>query len=83
MMNGINDYTLSSLPIDCRHLRRYLAENYLLIWLANEIDETNEECQNTLKNVRNLVDTIYIFFDPDECVDFFSEINDTKNLSDS
>ncbi|UJR19283.1 hypothetical protein I4U23_022412 [Adineta vaga] len=74
----MNDHKTSS--IDCRRLRRYIAQGYLIIWLNSDIDETNEEYQNTLKHLRNIVDTIDIFTNPDECVDFFTEFNDMKTL---
>ncbi|CAF1418319.1 unnamed protein product [Adineta steineri] len=74
----MNDHRTSS--IDCRRSRRYIAQDYLLIWLHNDTNETNEEYQNTLKHLRNLVDTIDIFTNPDECVNFFTEFNDMKTF---
>ncbi|UJR06786.1 hypothetical protein I4U23_011073 [Adineta vaga] len=74
----MNDDTTSS--IDCQYLRRYIAQDYLLIWLNNDIDEANEEYQNILKHLRTIVDTIDIFTNLNECVDFLTEFNDIKTF---
>ncbi|CAF1472959.1 unnamed protein product [Adineta ricciae] len=76
----MNDHTSSQASIDCRYLRQYIAQGYLLIWLDHNIDETNEECQNILKLLNNVDNTINIFTNPDECVDFFTETNGIKTF---
>ena len=50
-----------------------MVENVLLIWLDSNFDEKDEDCQNTLTHLRRLINTINIFTDEDECIQFLQE----------
>jgi tetratricopeptide (TPR) repeat protein len=50
------------------------AQNLLLIWLDKNIDENSVDCQNTITQLRCIVNTINTFTDADECVDFLTDI---------
>ncbi|CAF4528469.1 unnamed protein product [Rotaria sp. Silwood2] len=52
--------------------------NYLLIWLNENIDESKQDCQNALAQLRDIVNDIYIFTSPDDCIDFLTEIDNQK-----
>jgi len=50
-------------------------ENFRLIWLDSNIYEiTNNDSINTISKLRQIVNTIEIFTDIDECVNFISDI---------
>lgn len=53
-----------------------MAENYSLVLLGLDINETNENYQNILEEHRNVVHDINIFTDLDECVDFLTDLVD-------
>ncbi|CAF0901422.1 unnamed protein product [Adineta steineri] len=53
-------------------------KNILLIWLDNNIDESNEDCQNTILQLRHAVNDINIFTNDDECIEFIASIYDNK-----
>ena len=50
-------------------------QTVLLIWLDNSIDEGNDDCQNTLAELRRIINAVETFTDGDECIEFIK----TKN----
>ncbi|CAF1117874.1 unnamed protein product [Adineta steineri] len=53
-------------------------QNVLLIWLDNNIDENNDDCQNTITQLRQAVNDINTFSDVDQCFEFIETIVDKK-----
>ncbi|CAF0735391.1 unnamed protein product [Adineta steineri] len=53
-------------------------QNVLLIWLDSNIDETNNDCQKTIKQLRRVVNDTNIFTDGDQCLEFIQTIVDNK-----
>jgi len=58
--------------------KQRIIQNFLLIWLDSNIDESKDDCQKTLKQLRSIVNTIYIFTNSDDCVHFLDQINHEK-----
>ncbi|CAF3477386.1 unnamed protein product [Rotaria socialis] len=52
-------------------------QNVFLLWLDSNIDETNDDCRNSILQIRSIC-SINIFIDVDECIDFLTEIKDKK-----
>jgi hypothetical protein len=51
--------------------------SFRLIWLNSNINEiSNTDSINTLTKLRQIVNTVQTFTNVDECIDFFSDIND-------
>jgi len=50
-----------------------MAQNVLLIWLDNNIDDNSANCRNTLTQLRCAINTIKTFTDSDQCVDFLTD----------
>lgn len=73
-----NDFVSSTLDIstmrapshDIHNSRRRRTQDYLLIWVDATIDESNEDCQNILTQLRNIVDDIKIFTESNQCIEF-------------
>ncbi|CAF1350022.1 unnamed protein product [Rotaria magnacalcarata] len=59
-------------------LRRRMAQNYLVIWVDGNIDESNDDCQNTLAQLRVVVSDVNVCTIPEQCVEFLNEIDDGK-----
>jgi len=57
---------------------RINVQNVLLVWLDGNIDENNDDCKNTITQLRRSVHSINTFTDVDECVDFLSDIFSEK-----
>jgi tetratricopeptide (TPR) repeat protein len=55
-----------------------MVQNVLLIWLDNSIDDDNEDCQNTVSQLRRVVNDINTFTDADQCIEFLQIIYNEK-----
>ncbi|CAF1333816.1 unnamed protein product [Rotaria sordida] len=60
-----------------RPVRRVI-QNFLLVWLDANIDETKEDFKNSLQDLRKLVVSVTTFKDPQQCVNFLSELKKEK-----
>ncbi|CAF4802947.1 unnamed protein product [Rotaria sp. Silwood1] len=74
---AINTTTADSTAVLPRPVRRVL-QNFLLVWLDANIDESNENFKKPLQCLRRIVSTITTFTDVDECIDFLSGIQNEK-----
>lgn len=57
---------------------RIIVQNFLLVWLDPSLDETKDHIHDALNQFRFIVNTVNIFTDSDQCIDFITEIKDTK-----
>ena len=57
---------------------RRLIQNFLLVWLDADLDESKVDFKNSLEQLRNVVAYITIFKDVGECIQFLNEINQEK-----
>ncbi|CAF4143838.1 unnamed protein product, partial [Adineta steineri] len=76
--DAINKYPF---PEDAEGRRRtniQLMQNVLLIWLDSNIDETNNDCQNTITHLRRTINDTNTFTDGDQCFEFIQKISDKK-----
>ena len=55
-----------------------MVQNILLIWLDINIDVKNEDCANTVTQLRRVVNDINTFTDGEDCIQFIDTINDNK-----
>ncbi|CAF2718673.1 unnamed protein product [Rotaria sp. Silwood2] len=62
----------------CRTDTNAIAQNFLLIWLDAEIDESSDDYLSSIKQLRQTVNIIETFRDTDECIDYISEIQNEK-----
>ena len=53
-----------------------IVQNFLLVWLHDSLDETKDDFQNSLIQLRSIVNTVHNFTNADQCVDFITDIND-------
>ncbi|CAF3593102.1 unnamed protein product [Adineta steineri] len=61
-----------------RRINIQQTQNVLLIWLDSNIDETNDDCQNTITKLRCTVNDINKFIDSDQCLKFIQTVVDNK-----
>ncbi|CAF1100498.1 unnamed protein product [Adineta steineri] len=73
-----NASTVSKDAEDRRRINIRQVQNVLLIWLDSNIDETNDECQNTITKLRRVVNDFKTFTDGDQCLEFIQTIVDKK-----
>ena len=55
-----------------------MVQNVLLIWLDNNIDQAKDDCQNTVAQLRRVVNDINTFTDGDQCIQFINTIDNNK-----
>ncbi|CAF3966410.1 unnamed protein product, partial [Adineta steineri] len=58
-----------------RQLRQRMAPNYLLVWIDASIDETNMDCQETLAQLKNVIDHVTLCTDPDRCIQVLNKVD--------
>ncbi|CAF5050663.1 unnamed protein product, partial [Rotaria sp. Silwood1] len=58
--------------------RRYITQNYLILWVDGNIDLANKNYKNTLEQLQSIANEVYTFTQCDECVDFLTEVDDRK-----
>ncbi|CAF4827074.1 unnamed protein product [Rotaria sp. Silwood1] len=57
--------------------RQHMAENYLVIWVDGNIDMANEDCQNTLTQLRGAVNQVNLCTTIEECI---QQLNENPDL---
>ncbi|CAF0993033.1 unnamed protein product [Rotaria sordida] len=57
---------------------RRIIQNFLLVWLDANIDESKEDFQNSLQQLRRIVASITTFTDAQQCCDYLSGITKEK-----
>jgi len=61
-----------------RRINKQTIQNASVIWLDSNINEKNEDCHNTINQLRRVVNTINTFTDTDQCIQFIKNIVDKK-----
>ena len=57
---------------------RRLIQNFLLVWLDADLNESKADFKNSLKQLRNIVASINTFKDVGKCIQFLNEINQER-----
>ncbi|CAF1376284.1 unnamed protein product [Adineta steineri] len=81
MNKGKSTTNVSTVPKGAEGRRRIniqQVQSVLLIWLDSNINETNDDCQNTITKLRCAVNDINVYTDGDECLEFIQTIIDKK-----
>ena len=60
------------------HSRQRIIQNFLLIWIDTNIDKSTVDYQNTVIQLRNVVNDINVFTELDEAVDFLTDVDEVK-----
>ncbi|CAF1156869.1 unnamed protein product [Adineta steineri] len=58
--------------------RQRMAQNYLLVWVDATIDQNNKDCQDTLTQLRTVVNDVIMFNQSDACIQFLDQTNDEQ-----
>ncbi|CAF1672888.1 unnamed protein product, partial [Adineta ricciae] len=51
-------------------------QDVVVIWLDNQIDHNNADCQFTIAQLKHITDNVTTFTDNDECVEYILNCND-------
>ncbi|CAF3327828.1 unnamed protein product [Rotaria sp. Silwood2] len=55
-----------------------LLQNFLLIWLDADFNESKEDFRKSILYLRNIVATVKTFTDVDQCIDFLTDLENEK-----
>ncbi|CAF1187052.1 unnamed protein product [Adineta steineri] len=58
-----------------RQPRQRMAQNYLLIWVDASIDQADGDCQNTLAQLKNVVNDVNLCTEPNQCIDALNTVD--------
>ncbi|CAF0723081.1 unnamed protein product [Adineta steineri] len=61
-----------------RRINMQRMQNVFLIWLDNNINKNNADCDNTIKQLKHVVNNINTFTDGEECIEFIQTITNNK-----
>jgi tetratricopeptide (TPR) repeat protein len=70
--------TNATASADVTSSRQSIIQDFLLIWVDSEIDQSNKDCQNILMQLRKVVNDVHICTQLDECINFLTKVNDMK-----
>ncbi|CAF0771978.1 unnamed protein product [Adineta steineri] len=59
-------------------IRQRMAQNYLLVWVDASIDQTNTDCQNTLTQLRAVINDVTMCSQSNECIEFLDKFKGEK-----
>ncbi|CAF1107363.1 unnamed protein product [Adineta steineri] len=55
--------------------RQRIAQNYLLIWVDDSIDQADKDCQDTLTQLKNVVNDVKLCTEPDQCIQTLNKVD--------
>ena len=53
-------------------------QSYLLIWADSNVNESNADCQNTLKQLRSVINEVNVLTTPAQCISFLNKLDNEK-----
>ncbi|CAF1427580.1 unnamed protein product [Adineta steineri] len=63
----------STTSSDIRQPRQRMALNYLLLWIDISIDQTNDDFENTVKQIQAVTGDVNVFRQREACIDFLTD----------
>jgi tetratricopeptide (TPR) repeat protein len=77
VLSGLGEHSKKATTCPFSYARN--VQNFLLIWLDTNIDVlNNQDCCNTITQLRQVVNTVNTFTNADRCLDFIVEIKEEK-----
>ncbi|UJR08858.1 hypothetical protein I4U23_013113 [Adineta vaga] len=61
---------------NCRRLKT--VEDFIIIWLDSNIDESHEDSQTVINQLRQLINAVQTFNEIEQCITYFDEIKDER-----
>jgi tetratricopeptide (TPR) repeat protein len=74
----VSETTTNTVSLNVNHQQKRIIQNYSVIWMDEKIDQSNKDYQNTLAQLRHVANSVNVFTERDQCVDFLTELEDLK-----
>ncbi|CAF0789404.1 unnamed protein product [Adineta steineri] len=58
-----------------RQPRQRMTQNYLLIWADASIDQADKDCQDTLTQLKNVVNNVSLCTEPNQCIQVLNKVD--------
>ncbi|CAF0728633.1 unnamed protein product [Adineta steineri] len=66
---------MSKSKSNIRQPRQRIASNYLLIWVDASIDQADKDSQNTLAQLKNVVNDVSLCTEPNQCIQALNKVD--------
>ncbi|CAF3827946.1 unnamed protein product [Adineta steineri] len=76
MASSKSDVATNTNANRCLNLQRM--QNVVLVWLDSSIDDNNDDCNNTIKQLKHVVNNVNTFTDDKQCIEFIQTIANNK-----
>ncbi|CAF0779103.1 unnamed protein product [Adineta steineri] len=63
-----------------RQSRQRIVQNYLLVWIDASIDEGRKDCQNTLTQLKNVVNNVNLCTEPNQCIQVLNKVDKERAI---
>jgi tetratricopeptide (TPR) repeat protein len=60
------------------HARRRILENFAVVWFNQNVDQSSNDYQHSLSQLRQIIPSIEVFTYVDDCIDYLNEIKNEK-----
>jgi tetratricopeptide (TPR) repeat protein len=60
------------------HTRSCIVENFIVVWLESNIRQMDSDAQNSMTRIRRIVNSIKIFTDSYQCIDYLTKVKDER-----
>ncbi|CAF0897152.1 unnamed protein product [Adineta steineri] len=70
--------SLSTASSNIRRPRQRMAQNYLLVWVDVSIDQANKDCQNTMAQLKNVVNDVNLCTEPNQCIQILNQVDSER-----
>ncbi|CAF1233116.1 unnamed protein product [Adineta steineri] len=74
-MSGSDSNQNAAASSNIRQPRQRMAQNYLLIWVDASIDEADEDCHNTLAQLKNVINDVNLCTESDQCIEALNKVD--------
>ncbi|CAF1250118.1 unnamed protein product [Adineta steineri] len=74
-LTTISKSTASS---NIRQSRQRVVQNYFLVWVDANIDQTNKDCQNTLAQLKKVINDVNLCTETDQCIQALNQIGSER-----
>ncbi|CAF0808369.1 unnamed protein product [Adineta steineri] len=74
-MSGLKSNQNAGASSNIQQLQQRMAQNYLLIWVDANIDEGEKDCQDTLTQLKNVVNDVKLCTEPNQCIPVLNKVD--------
>ncbi|CAF1456000.1 unnamed protein product [Adineta steineri] len=68
----------STASSNIRQQRQRMAQSYLLVWVDANIDQADKDCQDTLAQLKNVVNDVSLCTGPNQCIEVLNKVDNER-----